>query len=177
MLLLSCLSPSIFLPMSWNILRFFRSSSCCLRRSSVSCSLRLMASASRSALDKNLGCNRNKCLENTTAVEGICINIQTNLFTLDSASSAAFFFASSSSRERGCTWKCRNNVKKVCSMQHSNLKWLLIEHLLFLLIFLLFFPILLPLYFQILGFRRSAPGRKQQTLYNWVLKSSWNQHW
>lgn len=48
-------TPIIFLPISWNILLFFRSSSINFRFSSVSCSLRFRASASRSAFDRNLG--------------------------------------------------------------------------------------------------------------------------
>lgn len=48
-------TPIIFLPISWNILLFFRSSSINFRFSSVSCSLRFRASASRSAFDRNFG--------------------------------------------------------------------------------------------------------------------------
>ena len=47
--------PIIFLPVSWNTLLFFLSSSIVFFFSSVCCSLRLMASASRSAFVRNLG--------------------------------------------------------------------------------------------------------------------------
>lgn len=48
-------TPSIFLPVSWNILLFFLSSSNIFLLSSVCSSRRFRASASRSALDRNLG--------------------------------------------------------------------------------------------------------------------------
>lgn len=52
--------PSIFLPISWNCFLFFLSSSSSRCRSSTSCCRRRKASASRSALDRNLGCGRKK---------------------------------------------------------------------------------------------------------------------
>ena len=48
-------TPIIFLPMSWNILLFFLSSSNILLLSSVCSSLRFRASASRSSFERNLG--------------------------------------------------------------------------------------------------------------------------
>lgn len=47
--------PSIFLPKSWNCFLFFLSSSSIFWRSSTSCCRRFRASASRSALERNLG--------------------------------------------------------------------------------------------------------------------------
>lgn len=47
--------PSIFLPRSWNCFLFFLSSSSIFWRSSTSCCRRFRASASRSALERNLG--------------------------------------------------------------------------------------------------------------------------
>lgn len=50
--------PSIFLPISWNCFLFFLSSSSSRCRSSTSCCRRRKASASRSALDRNFGWDR-----------------------------------------------------------------------------------------------------------------------